>query len=290
MSEQKSDFECFAKLSTSLYALNSSDNENFGTLLNTVYNFPKGKEVMNDVAFKGYKFMYDQMFNVNGACDYDHKTVRLNSYYRQADLAPILVHECTHIRQVDRLTQETGVEKAGDFINGLNAYDFIKLNRALEADACAHQAAFAYQMKDQYPQVFDKEMQTPMMQAYVAEMDKSGDETKAMQESFKAWYGYKNYQESYEKQFLMQLKNNAGKPKDQAISNEQIAALCLNNGKSYVSADFFDKAENMALSAQGKEKLSETGDKSVARLPVRGEKKQEIPTVVLAKAVMAKGR
>lgn len=290
MSEQKSDFECFAKLSTSLYALNSSDNENFGTLLNTVYNFPKGKEVMNDVAFKGYKFMYDQMFNVNGACDYDHKTVRLNSYYRQADLAPILVHECTHVRQVDRLTQETGVEKAGDFINGLNAYDFIKLNRALEADACAHQAAFAYQMKDQYPQVFDKEMQTPMMQAYVAEMDKSGDETKAMQESFKAWYGYKNYQESYEKQFLMQLKNNAGKPKDQAISNEQIAALCLNNGKSYVSADFFDKAENMALSAQGKEKLSETGDKSVARLPVRGEKKQEIPTAVLAKAVMAKGR
>ncbi len=290
MSEQKSDFECFAKLSTSLYALNSSDNENFGTLLNTVYNFPKGKEVMNDVAFKGYKFMYDQMFNVNGACDYDHKTVRLNSYYRQADLAPILVHECTHVRQVDRLTQETGVEKAGDFINGLNAYDFIKLNRALEADACAHQAAFAYQMKDQYPQVFDKEMQTPMMQAYVAEMDKSGDETKAMQESFKAWYGYKNYQESYEKQFLMQLKNNAGKPKDQAISNEQIAALCLNNGKSYVSAAFFDKAENMALSAQGKEKLSETGDKSVARLPVRGEKKQEIPTAVLAKAVMAKGR
>ena len=276
MSEQKSDFECFAKLSTSLYALNSSDNENFGSLLNTVYDFPKGKEVMNDVAFKGYKFMYDQMFNVNGACDYDHKTVRLNSYFMQSNLAPILVHECTHIRQVDRLMQATGVEKAGDFINGLNAYDFIKLNRALEADAC--------------PQVFDKEMQTPMMRAYAAEMDKSGDETKAMQESFKAWYGYKNYQESYEKQFLMQLGNNAGKSKDQTISNEQIAALCLNNGKSYISASFFDKAENMAISEQGKEKLAQTGDKSVARLPVRGEKQKDVSKAVLAKAAMAKGR
>lgn len=290
MAEQKSDFECYAKLGTSLYALNSADNENFGTLLSTVYNFPKGKEVMNDVAFKGYKFMYDQMYNVNGACDYDHKTVRLNSYYTQSNLAPILIHECTHVRQVDRLMQATGAEKAGDFINGLNAYDFIKLNRALEADACAHQAAFAYQMKDIYPQVFDKEMQTPMMRAYAAEMDKSGDETKAMQESFKAWYGYKNYQESYEKQFLMQLNANAGKPKDKTISSGQIAALCLNNGKSYIQESFFDKAENMAVSAQGKEKLAQTGDKSVAHLPVRGEKQTDVSKAVLAKAVMAKGR
>ena len=289
--EKKSDFECLAKLSYSLYALNGCDRENFDSLLRTVYDFPKGKEVMNDVAFKGYKFMYEPMFNVNGACDYDFKTVRLNSYYRQTELAPILVHECTHVRQVDRLAESTGVDKVGDFINGLNAYDFIKLNRALEADACAHQAAFAYQMKDAYPQVFEKEMQTPMMQAYVAEMDKSGDETKAMQESFKAWYGYKNYQESYEKQFLMQLTGNAGKPKNQTISGEQIAALCLNNGKSYISAAFLDKAENMAVSQQGKEKLAKTDDKSVLRLPVRGEKKENAPSAVMLKAArMAAGR
>lgn len=290
MTEQKSDFECFAKLSASLYALNGADNEKFGALLNTVYNFPKGKEVMNDVAFKGYKFIYDQMFGVNGACDYDHKTVRLDSYHRSVDLAPVLVHECTHVRQVDRLLGETGAEKAGDFINNLNAYDFIRLNRALEADACAHQAAFAYQMKDMYPQVFEKEMQTPMMKAYVSEMDKSGDETKAMRESFKAWYGYKHYQEAYEKQFLMQLNANAGNPKDKTISSEQIAALCQNGGKPYMPASFFDKTENMAVSEKGREALAKTGDKSVSRLPVRGGKSPSVPAAVLAKAAMAKGR
>ncbi|MBR1778447.1 MAG: hypothetical protein IJ752_07710 [Alphaproteobacteria bacterium] len=297
MSTQKSDFECFAKLSTSLYALNSADNENFGSLLRTVYEFPKGKEVMNDVAFKGYKFLYEAMMGVNGACDYDHKTVRLNSFFRQNDLAPILVHECTHVRQVDRLLEKTGVEKAGSFINALDAYDFIKLNRALEADACAHQAAFAYQMKDRYPQVFEKEMKTPMMQAYSAEMDKSGDETKAMQASFKAWYCFKNYQESYEKQFLAQLKFNAeNKAKNPAaeskkISNEEIAALCLHNGSSYISPALFDQAENMAISAQGKEKLLQLNDKSAARLPVRGETKEKIPAPVLVKAaVRSKGR
>lgn len=290
MSEQKSDFECFSKLSYSLYALTHSDHENFPTLLNIAYEFPKGREVMNDVAFKGYKFIYEAMFNVNGACDYDHKTVRLNSYFRQQNLAPILIHECSHVRQVDRLKEATGVENVGDFINGLNAYDFIKLNRAFEADACAHQAAFAYQMKDKYPQVFDKEMETPMMRAYVAEMDKTGDEKKAMQASFQAWYGFKNYQESYEKQFSSQLHNNADKPKNQTISNEQIAALCQHNGKPYISADFFDKAENMAISAQGKENLAKLGDKSVSRLPVRGENHSSVPAAVLAKAAMAKGR
>lgn len=216
--EKKSDFECFAKLSYSLYALNGCDRENFDSLLRTVYDFPKGKEVMNDVAFKGYKFMYDQMFNVNGACDYDFKTVRLNSFYRQTDLAPILVHECTHVRQVDRLAENTGVEKVGDFINGLNAYDFIKL-------------------------------------------------------------------------ILMQLNNNADKPKNQTISGEQIAALCVNNGKSYISAAFLDKAENMAVSQQGKEKLAKTDDKSVSRLPVRGEKKENASSAVMLKAAkMAAGR
>ncbi|MBO4521121.1 MAG: hypothetical protein J5787_07945 [Alphaproteobacteria bacterium] len=296
MSEKKSDYECFAKLSNSLYALADADRENFSSLLNTVYEFSKGKEVMNDVAFKGYKFLYEAMYNVNGACDYDHQTVRLNSYFRQNDLAPILVHECTHVQQVDRLMKQTGVEKAGDFINALDACDFIKLNRALEADACAHQAAFAYQMKDKYPQVFKKEMETPMMKAYVSEMEKSGDETKAMQASFKAWYKFKNYQETYDNQFVKQISANIAnkqknpKAKTKTISNEQIVSLCLHNGKSYISPDFLSEAENMAVSEKDKEKLIQAGDKSAARLPVRGQKKEKAPVAAVLKAKKAKDR
>lgn len=290
MPDQKSNFECFAKLNNSIYALGGADRENFTSLLNIAYQFPKGQETMNAVAFQGYSYMYQAMFGVNGACDYDHKVVRLDSYRRQMELAPILIHECTHIRQVERLNKVSGRDKATDFIGGLNAYDFIKLNRALEADACAHQAAFAYQMKDEYPQVFEKEMETPMMRAYVGEMEKSGDETKAMRASFQAWYGYKNYQESYEKQFLPQIKMNADKKKT-PLSNEQISAVCLHNGKSYISVSFFDRAENMAVSEKGKETLMQTGDKSAAKLPVRNEQKQKTPSPALLKAAAAiKGR
>lgn len=295
MPDQKSNFECFAKLNNSIYALGGADRENFASLLNIAYQFPKGQETMNAVAFQGYTYMYQAMFGVNGACDYDRKVVRLDSYRRQMELAPILIHECTHIRQVERLNKVSGQDKTTDFIGSLNAYDFIKLNRALEADACAHQAAFAYQMKEEYPQVFEKEMETPMMRAYVGEMEKSGDETKAMQASFQAWYGYKNYQEAYEKQYVAQIRMNSEQKKkdlnpakkEAALSNEQLASVCLHNGQPYISAAFFDRAENMAVSDKGKEMMAQTGDKSVAKLPVRNEQKQKTPSPILLKAAAA---
>lgn len=288
--EQKNDFECQAKLRMSLYALRGADHEKFGELLNMAYSAEKGREVMNAVAFKGYKFIYDAMPGLNGSCDYDNKTVKLDSFHRQAELAPTLVHECTHILQVDRLCEKTGAKEAGSVINALNARDFIKLNRALEADACAHQAAYAYQMKDRDSVLFEKEMETPMTQAYVAEMEKSGDESKAMRASFQAWYGYKKYQHAYEKQFQPQILRNAAKrektgERTVSLSNPDIAGFCRFQGKPYISPEFFDRAENLAVSREMKDALAATGDKTVAALPVRGEKSALPP--VLSKAVAA---
>ncbi len=288
--EQKNDFECQAKLRMSLYALRGADHEKFGELLNMAYSAEKGREVMNAVAFKGYKFIYDAMPGLNGACDYDNKTVKLDSFHRQAELAPTLIHECTHILQVDRLCEKTGAKEAGSVINALNARDFIKLNRALEADACAHQAAYAYQMKDRDSVLFEKEMETPMTQAYVAEMEKSGDESKAMRASFQAWYGYKKYQNAYEKQFQPQILRNAAKrektgERTVSLSNPDIAGFCRFQGKPYISPEFFDRAENLAVSREMKDALAATGDKTVAALPVRGEKSALPP--VLSKAVAA---
>lgn len=297
MPEEKSKFECYAKLGASLYAQSSADHEKFGTLLGIVYDTPKGEEVMNAVAFKGYKFMYETMFNVNGACDYEHKVVRLDSYHRQMELAPILVHECTHIMQVDRLCENKKNPVAAEVIDRVDAAAFIKLNRAFEADACAHQAAAAYQMKETYPGVYEKEMKTPMMQAYVAEMDKSGNETKAMQASFKAWYGYKNYQESYEKMHVSKIRLNTERNKKDfnisrhpvELSNKDIAAVCLLNGKPYIEASFFSSQEALEVSEHGKRELLATGDRSVLKLPVRQNKKEtSLAPAVLKNAVAGK--
>lgn len=287
MPDQKSDFECQAKLRMSLYALRGADHEKFGELLNMAYSAEKGREVMNAVAFKGYKFIYDAMPGLNGSCDYEHKTVKLDSFHRQVELAPTLIHECSHVLQVDRLCEKTGAKEAGSFINALNARDFIKLNRAFEADACAHQAAFAYQMKDREPALFEKEMQTPMTQAYAAEMDKSGDEKEAMRASFQAWYGYKKYQDAYEKQFQPQILRNAEKrqangEKTVSLSNRDIAGFCRFQGEAYISPDFFDRAESLSVSSAFKQEIRKTNDPSAAALPVRGEKSSVNPVVVKA--------
>ena len=284
MPEQKSDFECLSKLNMALFAMNGADRENFGELLRTVYEAPHGRDVMNETAFKGYTFMYDVMPGVNGACDFESKTVKLDAYHRQSDLAPILVHESAHVLQVSRLGEKT--DNAAEFINALNPRDFIKLNRAFEADACAHQAAYAYQMKDKNPALFEKEMQTPMTRAYAAEMEKSGDETKAMRAGFQAWYGYKKYQDAYEKQFVLQLTANAKKhPLTQRIAGKDIAALCLSGGKPYMTADFIDKAENVAVSSETKEALGAIGKS----LPVRG-KVQTVNSALLKAAIQTAGR
>ncbi len=294
MTEQRSDFECLSKLNMSLFAMNGSDRENFGELLRTVYDAPKGREVMNEVAFKGYTFLYDAMPGLNGACDFEQKTVRLDSFHRQAELAPVLIHECTHALQVDRLCEKTGAKEADTVINALNARDFIKLNRAFEADASAHQAAYAYQMKDKDPAMFEKEMESPMTRAYAAEMEKSGDESKAMRASFQAWYGYKKYRDAYEKQFQPQILRNAAKrertgEKTVSLSNRDIAGFCRFQGKPYVSPEFFDRAESLSVSREMKDALTATGDKTVAALPVRGEKPALSPAVSKAVA-MARGR
>ncbi len=292
--EQKSDFECQSKLRMSMYALRSVDHEKFAELLKAAYSAEKGREVMNEVAFKGYQFMYDAMPGLNGVCDFEHKFVKLDSFHRQPELAPVLIHECTHALQVDRLCEKTGAKEAGTVINALNARDFIKLNRAFEADASAHQAAYAYQMKDKDPAMFEKEMESPMTQAYAAEMEKSGDESKAMRASFQAWYGYKKYQDAYEKQFQPQILRNAAKreqtgEKTVSLSNRDIAGFCRFQGKPYVSPEFFDRAENLAVSREMKDALAATGDKTVAALPARGEKPALSPAVSKAVA-MARGR
>ena len=98
-----------------------------------------------------------------------------------------------------------------------------------------------------------------------------------------------------DKQYVAQIRMNSEQKKkdlnpakkEAALSNEQLASVCLHNGQPYISAAFFDRAENMAVSDKGKEMMAQTGDKSVAKLPVRNEQKQKTPSPILLKAAAA---
>ncbi|MCQ2913985.1 MAG: hypothetical protein MJ247_02175 [Alphaproteobacteria bacterium] len=276
MSTEASTFDCYMKNISSLYAINSADNENFSTLMSIAYKAPEGEKTMNSVAFMGYKFMYQQLFGLNGCCDYENKTVNLDSFHTQQDLAPILIHECTHINQVERLKEAKNITNVDEYLAKLNTYDFFKINKAFEADACAHQAALTYQLKDIYPEMYKKASEIPMVQAYAREMDSSHDETKAMQQAFTSWYSFAHYLDAYEEQYIKQLKfnaeNNPGSKEVEHISNEELSKICLADGKTYITADFFDLKENNSISQKGKDSLASLEDTSIEKMAVRSKK------------------
>lgn len=294
-----------ALLYSSLYAQNSADREKYDSLLNIAYSCPKGAETMErfgamqakEAYGSRYKVMYEQLYNVNGSCDPERKSIYLHSYFTQPKLAQIFVHEVTHALQFE------GVEKD---ISKLNTVDMIKMHRAVEADASAHEAAFVYEMKDKYPAVYEDHLKTPMMQAYATEMDKGGDERKAMADAFKAWYSYETYQKSYGEQEIGKIKvASAATEKDptagyfqETFSDEEILSMCQFKGKPYVDASVFNSKEALAVSKEMKQDISKemkklariTGanpDKTAASLIVRGEAVSNTAKPVEKKAITA---
>ena len=258
-------------------------------VLETLNKTDSGRETLETLSDLGYKIKFQNLGKqFGGYCNYDDRVIVLNPTRSKNFLAVAVVHEGRHGIQF------ASEKKNAPIFEQTRVADMYRMRKAIEADACAHQAAYAYQMKDKNPLAFEQEMQTPMTQAYVAEMDKSGDEKKAMQASFQAWYGYKKYQTAYEKQFQFQILKNAAKreasgEKTVSLSNRDIAGFCRFQGETYISPDFFDRAESLSVSPAFKQEIQKTGDPSVAALPVRGEKSSVNP-VVARQIASARGR
>ena len=270
-----------AALSRALWANSSSDHERFAMLLSTAYSSEKGADMLDEVSALGYKFMYEGLWGVNAACNHISKTIVLDSYHRPENLAPAFIHEVNHALQFSRIVKDVSKLKAGDYI---------ALHRALEADACAHQADFSYGLKDVFPQMYEEEMKSPIMRAYVSEIEKNGGRKKAMNAAFKAWYGFEKYQTSYEDQHCRDIlhicslarKDTKGGYFSETMGAADILNICSFEGKPYVEPSFLASDTARAVSEKGKNKLSEAladlnratgiGDASVAALPVRGKK------------------
>lgn len=274
-------------LASALWANSSSDRERFDSLLSVAYSSEKGADMLDEVATLGYKFMYEGLWGVNAACNHLHKTIVLDSYHRSEALAPAFIHEVNHALQFSRIARD---------VSKLNAADYIALHRALEADACAHQADFSYGLKDAYPRMYQEEMKSPIMQAYVAEIENGGGRKTAMKAAFKAWYDFEKYQKSYEDQHCRDVlhmcslaeKDPKGGYFSETMKPADILKICTLRGEPYVETAFLMSDAARAVSKEGKSKLltalTELGNKSgikadgsAAKLPVRGEKRPLSP-------------
>ena len=247
-------------LSDAFVSKNAGEKERFEKLLETAYQTPLGKEIIDNVVKLGYTFSYEDLSasHAAGMCYGDLKTIQIDPKFPEESQITTIVHEMRHAVQSDLWQKNFG----GMHQSALEAADFIKYNRAAEADACAYQSGFLYQLKDVWPEaVPDTEnMQIPMAKAYFNEMEKTGDTRAAMNASFKSWYDYEHYQEAYERnhsETLVKWSENASGCFKTPISNADILSTNLYEGTSYVEEDFLETDIALALSQKRKEVVSE---------------------------------
>ena len=225
----------------------NKEKEVFAAILEPVMKTARGRETMEALADLGYKFRFENG-NFGGMCCSGEKTILLNPNYDSNYIAHVLVHEGRHAIQYSR-TPENAPE-----LEETKVADMFRMRQAIEADACAHQAAFVYECKTVAPKVYSeyKAGGFPMLTAYEKEMEKSGDEKKAMQASFESWYDYKafrQYYDSYHKNIVGQLVDVGKKEKDPTFFSKEypvkdVVNMCVYQGKPYMTAEFLnsDKA------------------------------------------------
>lgn len=223
------------------------ENEIFAAILEPVMKTARGRETMETLADLGYKFQFE-VGNFGGMCCSSEKTILLNPNHSNEFLSHVLVHEGRHAIQYSRAP-----ENAPEF-EETKVADIFRMRQAIEADACAHQSAFVYECKEIAPEVYKnfKEADYPMLTAYEKEMEASGDEKKAMQASFEAWYDYKYFRDFYDNYHKGAVKNvaNCGKKeKDPTFFSKDypvkdVVNMCVYQGKPYMTAEFLnsDKA------------------------------------------------
>ena len=233
-----------------------------------IASVPQGQKLLDEVAQGGYEFYFEAFHGRNDGCMFaDQKKIMLCpcQHTSVAGLAATAFHEMTHAVQNERTNGMLGLSSAQ-----YNLADQFKFHRAAEAAAWTEEAKFAYQIKEQHPEVEDHVSAFPMYRAFTEEMDKSGDMAKAGEAAFKTWYGFKHYQNVYEENhvnnFAYFMDQAYARGKDDALSGVLPSEEVLNKVfvsddiKQNISPEFLTSKEAFSVSENAVERL----DKSTA--------------------------
>lgn len=253
------------------------ESAEFARLVDLVMQTDKGRDTLTELSELGYTFTFEKG-DFGGFCEPTSKKIAVNPNFGDGYALQTIVHEGQHAIQAAHEPENTPKTEQ------LNIASFLRRERAMEADACAHEAAFTYQCRDVLPEVYAEAEKNdmPMFRAFVAEMDKSGDEKKAMQASFQAWYGYDYFRDYYDDVYRREIAFCADEGKEsgrkdlfcKTVPAKDVANACLYKGKSYVSVDMLmtdrafsvlkkDKAAYMKIAADYAKTVGVKADESV---------------------------
>ena len=256
----------------------------FGEAIDNIMKTPTGRETMTALSKLGYSFHFDSARDCAGFCMAEKKKIVINPTCGFAYMLETIVHEGTHAIQ-----KSYEKKNAPDYLDS-KAADMIRCRRAIEADAVAHETAFVYECKDVLPAVYKRaeKSNTPMFEAYVGEMEHSGDKLKAMRASFAAWYEYGYFLDGYDKNYKRDIRRYCewGKKENYDLCftkdypAKDVLKMCRHNGKPYVpefiingglaySLTDGDKKEISAMVSDYAKKVGSKADDSVLSMNSR---------------------
>lgn len=240
----------------------AEETAEFKKALDIIMQTKTGRDVLDKLSKLGYSFTYETG-KFGGVCNSSEKKILINPSFGFNYMLPTIVHEGIHAIQSSLVKKNSNL--SGTRICAQTS-SILKFSRAMEADACAHQAAFTYQVKDIWPSVYEEAAgyNFPMLGRYVAEMEKSGDEKKAMQESFKAWYGceyYQNYYDKGHKEWIRKTRDLGIKYQDPDLlslkyEDKEIAGVCRYKGAPYIEPEFLSSPAAFAVPAEDRKEMA----------------------------------
>ena len=251
-----------------------------------------GKEALDAAAKTGYGFTFEAGIGCFGFCDAPNKNIVLSPSMNAEMLAALLPHEIRHAVQLEKDPELIKTSR-------MRVGDMFKRMRAMEADACAHQAAFVYEAEKAGTAVEMPEEYQSVLDAYSAEMDKTNNKKQAMNAAFKAWYKDRRmvnrYDDCYTDAVAAAVNHLIDRNQKNGFSGKEtdarLATLFDYKGVPYVEPEFFSSPEAYHLRPRDKQKImaemkrysQKTGapaDTSVLKMADRDENGKIVPNTL----------
>lgn len=231
-----------------------------GDVLETLNKTDSGRETLKTLSDLGYKIKFQNLGKrFGGYCNYDDRVIVLNPTRSKNFLAIAVVHEGRHGIQF------ASEKKNAPIFEQTRVADMYRMRKAIEADACAHQSAFAYECKETAPEVYaEQKRDYPMLTAYETELDRTGDKRKAMQAAFKSWYDFPYYCDLYDEYYkdngIVPAAQEGKKSNDPTLFSKEypvrdVVDLCVFQGKPYMTAEYLNSDKPNALTAEAKREI-----------------------------------
>ncbi len=270
-------------IKNALWAQKRGERDVFDRMVDAACQTAVGREILDKIVPLGYSFCFENLSQqqIKGVCHSGRRQIVLNSACRPEDLVTTFLHEACHAVQYASFPKDA---------SKLNAADRFKTLRAVEADACAHQALFAHQLKNVWPRAYDTALESPLMQTFVREKENGAGDGKAAEAVFKAWYDIGTYQYGYERDHKNLIRLTCQQAIDrgekgfmqESCTSEEILSVCRIGGRPYVDPGFLSSETACAVFRSTREEIAdiaqklaaaagEKPDMSVTALPVREE-------------------